>query len=151
MKTVADGAALRSLIDRLNALEPDSRRRWGTLTAHEMLCHIGDATDMVLGTRPRKQPLRARRRPLVKWLWLWFPLPWPHGIPTNPLHDPRAEGTRPSAFGKDLARAVAGIQRVASAAGDLDPAHGFFGTMTVRDWQRWAYRHTDYHLRQFGL
>jgi hypothetical protein len=26
-----------------------------------------------------------------------------------------------------------------------------FGAMLPKDWQRWGYRHTDHHLRQFGL
>jgi hypothetical protein len=152
MKTVADPGVLQSLEERLRALKPASQRRWGTLTPHEMLCHIGDATDMVLGARPRKQPLRLRRRSVMKLVWLWSPIPWPHGVPTNPSHDPRAEGTRPSDFGKDMARAIEGIHGIAAGGrSGLEPAHGLFGIMSVRDWQRWAYRHTDYHLRQFGL
>ncbi len=151
MKTVADPAIARALIQRLCALSPDAPRRWGILTAHEMLCHLGDASDMVLGVRPRKQPVPARRRPLIKYLALWCPVPWPHGMRTNPMHDPRAEGTRPTQFAKDLERVVAGIEGIAAAApGRLEPVHGLFGTMSLRDWQRWAYRHTDYHLRQFG-
>ena len=152
MKTIADAEVRRSLKERLNALRPDSRRRWGTLTPHELLCHLGDATEMVTRVRPRKVPVRQRNRPLVKLLTLWSAVPWPHGISTNPMHDPRAEGTRPSEFSKDLARLLAGIDALAVATeGSLEPAHGFFGTMSTRDWQRWAYRHSDYHLRQFGL
>jgi hypothetical protein len=79
-------------------------------------------------------------------------MPWPRGQKTNPMHDPRAEGTRPSDFRHDLTRAIAGLEGIAgAAAGDLEPVHGVFGTMSLRDWQRWAYRHTDHHLRQFGL
>ena len=36
-------------------------------------------------------------------------------------------------------------------ADTLEPAHGFFGIMSLADWHRWAYKHTDHHLRQFGL
>ena len=153
MKTVADPEVRRSLIERLGALQADSRRRWGTLTSHEMLCHLGDAAAMVLGFRPRKVPVRLRRRPIFKWLGLWTAIPWPHGVPTNPLHDPKAEGTKPSDFAaQDLARVIAGIEGIAAAAPNtLDPGHGYFGTMSLADWQRWAYRHTDHHLRQFGL
>ena len=47
---------------------------------------------------------------------------------------------------------MVGIERIAVASGDaLEPMHGNFGTMSVRDWQRWAYRHTNHHLRQFGI
>ena len=152
MKTVARADVLRSLKERLNKLRPDSERRWGTLTPHELLCHLGDATDMVTGVRPRKHPVPHRHRRLLKWIALWSAMPWPHGRPTNPMHDPRAEGTRPSVFAKDLARLLAGLDTLAAATeGSLEPAHGLFGTMTTRDWQRWAYRHTDHHLRQFGL
>jgi hypothetical protein len=152
MKTVGDPSVLRSLVGRLHALRTDSRRRWGTLTPHEMLCHLGDAAAMVLGTRPRTKPVPLRRRPFVKGLGLWSPIPWPHGWATNPQHNPRAEGTRPSVFEKDLARAIAGLEGIAAAAaGSLTPAHGFFGRMSTPDWQRWAYRHTHHHLRQFGV
>jgi hypothetical protein len=152
MKTVADSAVLRSLKERLSSLRAGSRRRWGTLTPHELLCHLGDATEMVTGVRPRTRPVPHRSRRIVKWVVLWSPVPWPHGVQTNPMHDPRAEGTRPSEFSKDLARLLAAMDALAAATDEsLEPAHGFFGKMSTRDWQRWAYRHTDYHLRQFGL
>ena len=152
MKTLADADVLQSLKTRLEALRPDSRRRWGTLTPHEMLCHLGDATEMVIRVRPRKHPVPHRKRQLLKWIVLWSAMRWPHGRPTNPMHDPRAEGTRPSVFAKDLARLLAGLDTLAAATeGALEPAHGLFGTMTTRDWQRWGYKHTDHHLRQFGL
>lgn len=152
MRTVADPNVVRSLIERLQGLHPDDQRRWGTLTPHEMVCHLGDANDMVLRTRPRTEPVPIRRRPIIKWLALWSPIPWPRGWPTNPMLNPKAGGTRPSAFASDLARAVAGLEGIASARQDaLEPAHGVFGVMSLSDWQRWAYKHTDHHLRQFGL
>jgi hypothetical protein len=150
MKTVADPAVLQSLVARLRRVRLDSPRRWGILTAHEMLCHLGDSTAMVLGSRPRKQPVPVQARPVRRVLGLWTPIPWPHGWPTNPALNPRAEGTRPAAFESDRARAIEGLEGIAAAApAALTPAHGFFGTMSTRDWQRWAFRHTDHHLRQF--
>jgi hypothetical protein len=151
MRTVADPVVLRSVRARLEALEPGSRRRWGTLTPHEMLCHLGDAAAMVLRTRPRALPLAPRSRPVLKFFVLWSPVRWPRGWATNPMQDPKAGGTRPSTFAADLDRAIGGLEGIASAgAGTLEPVHGLFGTMSVADWQRWAYKHTDHHLRQFG-
>ncbi len=152
MKTVSHPSVLSALLIRLYALRPDSTRRWGTLTPHEMLCHLGDAAEMVLLTRPRLEKVPARARPVIKRLALWSPLRWPHGWATNPMHDPRAQGTQPTVFASDLARAIAGLEGIARASpGALERAHGFFGTMSREDWQRWAYKHTDHHLRQFGL
>lgn len=152
MKTIADPAVLESLTERLAALTPESQRRWGTLTPHEMLCHLGDAAEMVLRIRPRDRPVPRRRRPFMKLLGLWTPLRWPHGWKTNPAHDPRLAGTRPSEFAADLKRVLDATRRLAAASAErLEPAHGFFGRMSLRDWQRWAYKHTDHHLRQFRL
>jgi hypothetical protein len=71
----------------------------------------------------------------------------------SPHYNPHTLGTRPGTFAVDLARAVDGLQRLGLAGDDaaLEPAHGFFGSMSVRDWQRWAWKHTEHHLRQFGV
>ncbi len=152
MKSVADPRVLESLVQRLETLTPQSQRRFGTLTPHEMLCHLGDATSHVLGERPVDPPSRERRRPFMKWIALSLPLPWPKGFKTRRAIDPRLEGTKPSEFRADLDRAVDGLRRVAAAGGkDLIPLHPIFGTMALEDWHRWAYRHTEHHLRQFGL
>jgi hypothetical protein len=106
MKTVAERSVRDRLIERLNAVRPDAPRRWGTLTPHEMLCHLGDAAEMVLLTRPRRRPVAPRNRILVKWIGLWSPVRWPHGVNTNPDHDPRVQGTRPSTFDTDRQRVI---------------------------------------------
>ena len=152
MRTVADPAVRTDLVTRLSRLTPGTPRRWGTLTAHEMLCHLGDATAMVLRDRPRVVPVDTRPRPLRKGLGLWSPLRWPHGLRTSPHYNPHTLGSRPSDFDRDRARVVDGLERLAAASADapLEPAHGFFGAMSLRDWQRWAWKHTEHHLRQFG-
>jgi hypothetical protein len=117
-----------------------------------MLCHLGDAAEMVLRTRPRVQPVPVRERRLVKALGLWSPLRWPHGWQTNPAQNPRIAGTQPTDFARDRQRVLAAMIGIARAGPQtLESAHGFFGNMSVRDWQRWTYKHTDHHLRQFGL
>jgi len=151
-KTVASPLVLESLKQRLRALGVDTPRRWGTLSAHAMLCHLGDAGEMVLRFRPRRNQVSHRRKPLTKAIALWSPVRWPHGWRTNPDQDPNRNGTKPSEFAADRARVILGLEQLAEAhASTLEPAHGVFGLMSVTDWQRWAFKHVDHHLRQFGL
>ncbi len=153
MSTIADPATLARLEARLARLAPASPRRWGTLTPGELLAHLADASDSVLGRRvPPGLAPSGRPNPVIKWVALRSPLPWPRGAQTRAGVDPRREGTRPGDFEADRARVIAGLRDLAAAAAaTLSPAHAMFGPMSRSDWHRWAYRHVDHHLRQFGL
>lgn len=149
MPSIADPARLSQLERRLAALRPGSVRRWGTLTPAEMLCHLSDSTAHVLGSATREP---GPSRPLFRWLALRTGLPWPRGRPTMAHLDPRREGTRPDDLERDRRRVLEGLRAVAAAAPGMLPAsHFVFGAMRHEDWGYWAYRHTDHHLRQFGL
>lgn len=149
MKTVADPTSLSQLLERLDALRPDAPRKWGTLTPGEMLCHLADATDSVLDQSSSET---VRPHPILKLIALRLPLAWPRGLPTPAAVDPKEAGTKPGDFEADRRRTIAGLRRLAAAPdGSLTSSHGAFGPMTPGDWRRWAYRHADHHLRQFGL
>jgi hypothetical protein len=141
---------VEAVIDRLRRLEPSTARHWGTLTSHEMVCHLGDAFRATLGEK-RIAPLgTAFQRTVIRWIALHTPIPWPKGVPTTAEVDPRRGGTRPVDFERDRAAAVDLIRRF--AAGDATYSrHPFFGALTRREWLIWGYRHADHHLRQFGL
>ena len=153
MRTIADPTVRSGLGARLRRLTPETPRRWGTMTPGEMLCHLGDAHEGVAGIRETPGPRSSGPgKPLVKWFALSTPFPWPHGVKTRPGVDPRLGGTRPGAFAADLERAISSLEALAAA----DPTrllshHALFGPMQPRDWYRWAYRHVDHHLRQFGV
>jgi len=152
VKTLAQERTLAELVSRLRNLEPDSTRRWGSLSAPEMLCHLGDASDSVLGLRvPPGPPPSGRRRTLLKWFILYAPVPWPKGVRTRPGVDPHRDGTRPGDFEEDRSRAIRSLEALARAPAErLSPYHFMVGPMSRSNWQRWAYKHVDHHLRQFG-
>jgi hypothetical protein len=149
MKSLVRTGDLEALIVRLHALEPDSPRRWGTMFPAEMLCHLGDASSSILA-HPGGPP--KPRRALFKLIALYSPTRWPSGIRTPAEVDPRRGGSRPGEFERDRSRAIDGLRALAGApASALPSSHGHFGPMSEWDWKRWAYLHTDHHLRQFGL
>lgn len=153
MPTIANASTLEALIQRLGRLTPDSSRRWGTLTAGEMLCHLGDAGDAVLGRRVPPGSMDPKLLPLpVKWLMLYSPLPFPKGVATRPGVNPRMDGTKPTDFAGDRTRVIDGMRLLAAAAPEtLRPTHFRFGTMSASAWRHLAYKHVDHHLRQFGV
>lgn len=137
MKTIAAPGVLAGLVGRLGALRPD----------------MADSSASVLGRRrSAAHPAAPASRPLRKCLALYTALPWPKGLMTRPMVDPRADGTRPGEFEEDRRRVIAGLEDLTPAqVPALSPIHSHFGPMSRRDWHRWAYRHVDHHLRQFGL
>jgi len=153
MKSISNSRVLNSLVQRLERLTPESERRWGRLSPGEMLCHLGDAGDAVLGRRTPPGATPDNRLPLpIKWLMLYSPMPFPQGIETRPGVNPKKEGSRPTDFAADRARVIDGLRGIATAAPEsVSKSHFRFGAMSLRGWQHWAYKHVDHHLRQFGL
>ena len=151
MKTLARPRDKAELLLRLKEVRPGSQGRWGRMSAHQMVCHLADNYRMALGQRAVPSGPLPLPRVLVKWGALYAPIPWPKGIPTSPETDQERGGTRPVAFAADLAQALALLELLTTETGPLAlQPHPVFGRMSVADWLRWGYLHTDHHLRQFG-
>jgi hypothetical protein len=149
MKTLAHEPDRSELLRRLRTVRPESVRRWGRMSAHQMVCHLADAFLMATGEKPVRLGSGFLQHSLLKWLVLHAPLPWPPGIDTSPEIDQERGGTRPVDFAADLARVEALMQSLAHAQVDGRP-HPVFGRMSRAAWLRWGYLHVDHHLRQFG-
>jgi hypothetical protein len=151
MKTLAQERDKAEILARLKSVRPESVRRWGRMSAHQMVCHLADWSRMFLGQKPVSPATGPLQRTILKWFVLYVPLPWPHGILTRPEVDQERGGTRPVEFAVDRAQAEALLELVAARASGLDrPPHPVFGPMSDAAWLRLAYLHTDHHLRQFG-
>jgi Protein of unknown function (DUF1569) len=153
MKTLARERDKREIFRRLGALRHDSVRRWGRMSAHQMVCHVSDACRMATGERPTPLAASPLPRPVMKCVALYLPLRWPPGIATTSELDQNAGGTRPAHFDADVAELRRLLDDIATArrsrlAGQVHP---IFGRMSGSAWLRWAYLHADHHLRQFGL
>ncbi len=121
------------------------------MSSHQMVCHLGDSFLMMLGERAVSEATSFAQRTFVKWIALYAPMPWPAGIPTVPEVDQKGGGTAPGDFTGDVAKVEMLMVRVCDRAGNYAPRHPIFGPMSEAAWFRWAYLHTDHHLRQFGV
>ena len=152
MKTMARPDDKAEITRRLKMVRPDSARRWGRMTAHQMVCHLSDAFRLVTHQKAASPATGLVQSTFIKWIALYTPLPWPAGVPTRPEMDQEFGGTKPGDFAADLAELETLLETVTSPASDYDwPVHPIFGRMSQAAWLRWAYRHVDHHLRQFGL
>lgn len=151
MPTLHDPAARAALHRRLAALRPDAPRRWGRMSAHQAVCHLADACRMALGDRPIPPIPNLLLKTAGRLYALWTPLPWPKGTPTSPKVDQVAGGgTPPADFARDVAELGSLLDRFAAADPQTLHPHPVFGRLSRGEWGRWAWRHTDHHLRQFG-
>ena len=155
--TLANDADQEQIVARLERIHPSCTRMWGTMTAHEMICHLSDSYLLGMGEKavapaPRKDLPAPLPRGFIKWFALQVPMRWPRGVPTRPEVDPKRDGTRPAAFEGDLGKLLELHARFTRRPRDYSFApHPIFGVMTEEEWMRWAYLHLDHHLRQFGL
>lgn len=151
MKTLARETCRAELSRRLRTVRPESTALWGRMSAPQMVCHLSDACRVATGQKSVSRASGLLQRTVVKWIALYVPLPWPAGIPTLPEIDQQRGGTRPADFDEDLRDLEALLDSIATLPSDADwPDHPIFGAMSHAAWRRWAYRHVDHHLRQFG-
>lgn len=152
LRNLSDERLLAETVGRLRRVTPAHRARWGRLDAHKMLCHLADACRVALGERHvAPVAMRAATRGFVRLVGFHTPLPWPRNHQTMPEVDPERQGTKPGDFDTDLRTAVELLTRVANEPGIDGHAHPMFGPLFRREWLRWAWKHTDHHLRQFGV
>src|SRR4051812_16429677 len=120
MKLLGDPKTKAELIARLNRLAPDSSRRWGRMSPHQMVCHLNDSFKSVIGEREiTKRKRNFLSGSVVRWLALYAPMKWPHGVPTMPENDQERGGTPPEEFHRDVAALAAMIERVTAAQKDF--------------------------------
>jgi len=149
-KSILDPHVLAELERRLKSLPPQAVRRWGTMTAGEMLCHVADGLEQALGRRPARDQGNLLLRTVVRLLVVNV-LPMPKGAPTSDAMAPGRAGTVPSDFERDRSRALTLLAENASRpAHEPFARHPAFGALSRRERGILTWKHLDHHLRQFG-
>jgi len=151
MKSLFDATVADEVKTRMANLEPQIARRWGKMTAAQMLAHCSVSMQWAVGeVAPEKEPLPARLMGrLIKPLVFRNDDPMRKNSPTARsliVADERD-------FGKERARLSGLIDKFAAGgpAGCTKHPHTFFGKMTPQEWAILMYKHLDHHLRQFGV
>lgn len=151
MRSLAGEREKVEILRRLRTVRADTPRQWGKMNAHQMVCHLTDAFRAVTGQKAASDVSHLVNRSIVKWIALYAPVKWPHGIMTRPEVDQEIGGTKPAAFAADVAELEAFLALITAQPRTITwSPHPIFGKMSDAAMLRWAYLHMDHHLRQFG-
>jgi hypothetical protein len=151
MKTLGNPNDKREILRRLQSIQPNSPRRWGKMTVHQMVCHLSDSYRMFMNEKKAGPAAVPYPRSVLKRVALWAPIPWPHGFQAVPELDQQISGTSPIEFEADVRELQQLLDRFTRQPKDFQPQpHPHFGPLTDREWMRLGYLHPDHHLRQFG-
>jgi hypothetical protein len=150
MHTLESIADRQSIEARISAVTSGDPRLWGKMSAHQMICHLGDAYLLPLGEKTASMATGFLQRTLIKSIALNLPMRWPKGLPTRPEMAQGVGGTSPTTFHEDRQKLLSALQRFCADSIDVSVPHPIFGSMSRREWLRWGYLHADHHLRQFG-
>lgn len=146
MSSLLEERDRQAIITRLRRLTPQHERRWGTMHAPQMVCHVSDALRVALGDLPCRRRDSLLTRTLAKWIVIELRFPAPRGK----VKTAREMLTSvPGKWEADMGACEALIGRM--AAEQPRSAHPAFGPLSPREWCILAYQHLDHHLKQFGV
>jgi len=148
MLNLFDAGAAKSLSDRLDLLTDQSVPMWGAMTVDQMLWHCNQFMAYA------KSDIAVRNRSS----WIMRVIFKPLGLGKMPFPKGKAD-TIPEFKVKERYDIDTERQKLKDYINWLSqsqgqkswPPHPFFGAFTADNWARMAYKHTDHHLRQFGV
>ena len=148
MGSILNEADRAEIVSRMQSLSVSSQRRWGTMNVVSMLQHLRLAARMTVGDLavPSANKRAFQMFPLKHLILYVFP--FPKGAPTAPALKPVDAAT----FEEERAALLELLERIGTGPREgAGPDHPLFGPLTWREWGVATYKHTDHHLKQFGV
>ena len=148
MATFWDRATREDLCRRITGLTVDAKPKWGKFTAAQMVAHLNDAMRMATGelqVQPKKLPIRYFPLKQV----ILYMLPFPQGAPTAPELLARCDTADLKTEQAEFA--ILAERAAAKSGGDRWPDHPAFGPLSHAAWGKLIRKHTEHHLKQFGV
>lgn len=149
MKSIFDTINAAEITERMDQLSENSIPKWGTMQVSQMLAHCSAFHDIPLGNAFPPRGLLGRLIGRFAKPMFYNDKPLPHNmstIPTIIIDDQRQF----MAEKEKLEQQINIFQQGASGKFSSHP-HPFFGKLTAEQWGKGIYKHSDHHLKQFGV
>jgi hypothetical protein len=149
-KNLLNKEAIESLVQRVQRLSPRTPPRWGSMTATEMLLHCNKVHEHLLSPAESSGRGTSAMQYLLRWVVLYVMPRYPKGA--NTPKQLRTKGAIPdAAFEEQKKIFIELLRRFQQHQASIQHHHPYFGNLSTRQWGRASWKHTDHHLRQFGV
>lgn len=136
---------------RIDALTPDTSRKWGKMSATEMLTHMNDAIRIGLGMKPAIDKsnwfMNKIAYPVVVKLFPAFP----RNLLTAPEMKQGQLGSVPRDFYTEAEFLKKMLEVFNERESDKLKPHPLFGKLNKQQWADLLVKHLEHHLQQFGV
>jgi len=143
-----DPAVRAEFAERAKKLTADTKPGWGKFHASGMLAHLNDSYRMCLGELKIPSKNLPLRYPGIKQLVIYV-LPFPKSAPTAPQLLLRCDTALLADEQTAMSLMFGKLAQV--KPGDPLQEHPAFGVLSHQAYGVLMARHTDHHLRQFGV
>jgi hypothetical protein len=150
MKTIFDTRIKEEIFARIDRLRPDSKPMWGSMNVNQNLRHMGMLFEIAMA-KYKASPSFVP--PMPKWLLrlILLYIKMPKGkIKTLKEMNVIENNIDPKDFDKERDSLKNLIDEL-TRSNTFAPEHTIGGKFSRKDWGKFTYKHTDYHLKQFGV
>ncbi len=150
MKDLFDKKNAEEMIKRIEALQPNSERKWGKMSVDQMLAHCNVTYEFIYDN------IHPKPSGLQKWMLKIFV----KNIVVNEKPYKKNSRTAPEFimvneknFEIEKNRLIAYINKTQQLGSDYfhNKESRSFGNLTKTEWSNMFYKHLDHHLSQFGV
>lgn len=136
---------------RIEALRPDSQRKFGKMSVEQMLKHLRNAFEVALGEKTLPDESKPILRDIVFFLIARLITTWPGGrikAPDywSPPADYDFDGER-----SGLLAAMGRFMEAFEKSPEKIGLHPILGPLTMKKWSQLMGVHIHHHMRQFGV
>jgi hypothetical protein len=149
-KNLLNKTAAEEVIARVNRLDKNSARQWGTMTVAEMLHHCYRANTTILQSDTENKPSTLKQW-FMKVLFLYIAPAFPKNVKGPKRIDPKLIRIMEDEFEEKRRLYIETVKAFPERKTRIVASHPFFGRLNTKEWGIFTWMHMDHHLRQFGV
>jgi hypothetical protein len=149
MKSLFNKSEYTEIRTRVENLQPDNQRKWGTMGIAQMMAHCSIGFEQAVGKVPFKDKSNFIMRTLVKKIVLGAVKKGDLGKNQKTFPDYVITDTRD--FETEKKRLLENLEVFYNYGNRAETGrHPYFGKFSKEDWGALQYVHTNHHLTQFS-